>query len=301
MRNFIIGGIALMAMTGTACAQDTYDLNNPEDVLAVNRKIQCSTVDEDPVVYYWNGAAYSRRQGERDRRLFNVEGMNIRHCVAFDDPEHGEGFHLITREILLYLDPQTNEILSTWDNPWTGETVDVLHVANDPVNNKFYLDGPRGPIRWMGQTVGTGWWMQFTVPLFYSNPLASEFQSQIGGTYHATEMFNFQGRIDDLLDRSQTTADTDIAWTRISDWLPWMNMAGRPGAIYFHTGGRKLESYDDLPDFFKEEIATHYPEYNSAPPADDTRANMTSWKYYLQAANCEIDVPNRGRDVFDCD
>jgi len=35
---------------------------------------------------------------------------------------------------LIYLNLQTGEILNRWQNPWTGETVGVIHVANDPVN-----------------------------------------------------------------------------------------------------------------------------------------------------------------------
>ena len=88
--------------------------------------------------------------------------------------------------------------------------------------------------------------MSFTVPLFYPNPLASEYQKEIGGTYHATEMFNFLGDVDDLTDMSKDTADVQIGWARMSDWLPWMNMQGRDGIIYMHTAGRKMESWDDF-------------------------------------------------------
>lgn len=296
MRLTMIGSFAAAMLASTACAQEQYDLTDPHDVLMVNRKIQCSTHDSNPVTYYWNGYAFSRRQGERDRRLFRVEGMNVRQCVSIDHPEYGEGYQLVTREILLYLDPETNEILSEWENPWTGETVEVLHVANDPVNNTSYVNGPRGPARWHGQTEGDGWWMTFTVPLFYPNPLASEFEAEIGGTYHATEMFNFFGQVDDLLDRNTHTADAAVGWVRISDWLPWMKMNGREGEIYMSTAGRKLESWDDLPDFFKQDIRTHYPEYTDPPAGGDDRANMTSWKYYLGVANGEIEAPDRRSD-----
>ena len=129
MRKSIMSLVGMLAFGTAACAQEAYDLSDPEDVLQVNRKIQCSTVDNEPVTYYWNGNAYARRQGERDRLLFRVEGMNIRQCVRVEHEEYGEGYHLVSREILLYLDPQTREILSTWENPWTGETVEVMHLS----------------------------------------------------------------------------------------------------------------------------------------------------------------------------
>lgn len=294
MRSILAAGCALM-MSGAAFAQDRLSFDDPNDLLQINRKIQCSTVDGEPAVYYWNGYAYSRRQGEADRRLFRVEGMNIRACVATSHPEYGDGYRLVSRELLLYLDPDTNEILSTWDNPWSGETVDVLHVANDPVNFTSYVNGPRGPLRWNGQSTDGGWWFTNTVPLFYSNPLASEFQREIGGTYHATEMFNFFGNEADVLDPDTTTADVHVGWVRMSDWLPWMRMQGREGLIYFSTAGRKLEGgYDALPDFFRAEIERHYPEYDETPPLDDERPNVTSWSYFLGVARGEIEAPDRG-------
>jgi len=232
--------------------------------------------------------------GERDKHMFNVEGMNIRQCTSVSDPERGAGFKLVSREILLYKDPKTNEILKTWDNPWTGEEVEVMHVANDPVNFTSYETGRDGkPAKFSGHFLGDGWHQTNTVPLFYPNPLASEFQSEIGGIYHATEMFNFFGDTDDLLDGSKNTAKVAVSWERMSDWLPWMKMAGRDGVIYMHTAGRKVASWDAMPDTMKNEIRSHYPEYVSAPPADDARKNVTSWEYYKSVKHGEVELPKR--------
>ena len=67
---------------------------------------------------------------------------------------------------------------------------------------------------------------------------------------------------------------------RISDWLPWMKMRGRTGIIYFHTSGRKLEDFEQLPDILKDFIDDRYPKYREAPPVDDDRPNETSWTYF---------------------
>ena len=37
-----------------------------------------------------------------------------------------------------YLDPDTNERLTTWRNPLNNATVPVVHVSNDPVNNPVF-------------------------------------------------------------------------------------------------------------------------------------------------------------------
>lgn len=288
------GALFCAVIAASAASAGQLDLDNPDDAFTVSRKIQCSTVDGEPVTYWWHGRAYSRRQGEKDRLLFRVDGMNTRQCTTIDDPEKGEGYKLVSREILLYLDPQTGEVLSKWENPWSGETVDVLHVANDPVNFTAYKIGRDGkPASFGGSILGDRWWMTSTIPLWYPNVLASAYQKEIGGTYHATEMFNFMGDMESLLDTEARTAEVQVGWVRMSDWLPWMMMNGREGVIYMHTAGRKVDSWDDISETMKSEIRKHYPEYTSPPPADDMRRNETSWSYYKKIKEGERTAPDR--------
>jgi len=291
---FIAGSAITMASCSAANSQTNFDLDTAEGAHKAMRKVQCSLKDNEPVTYYWLGTAFSRRMGERDKVLFDVEGMNVRACSTISDPKRGTGYHLVTREILLYKDADTGDVLKTWENPWTGEEVDVLHVANDPVNSKGYVNGRDGkPGKFAGDIIGDKWQMNFTIPLFYPNPLASEYQKEIGGTYHATEMFNFLGDVGDLTDMSKNTADVQIGWARMSDWLPWMNMQGRDGIIYMHTAGRKMDSWDAMPKAFKDDIKKYYPDYVTPPPAGDPRKNMTSWKYYKEVKEGKIEVPKR--------
>ena len=287
------GALACALFVSAAAFAGQLDLDNPDDAFAANRKVQCSTVDGEQVTYWWHGRAYSRRQGEKDKLLFNVEGMNTRQCTTVSDPEKGEGYHLVSRESRLYKDAKTGEVRSKWENPWTDEVVDVLHVANDPVNFTSYKVGRFGPAKFYGSINGDRWWMTSTIPLWYPNVLASDYQKEIGGVYHATEMFNFMGDVESLLDKETTTANVQVGWVRMSDWLPWMMMEGREGVIYMHTAGRKLDSWNQMGDTMKAEIEKHYPEYVSPPPADDDRENETSWSYYTKIRDGERVAPKR--------
>jgi len=275
-------GLATMLMLAcSASAAAAINLDTPEGALTAMRRIQCSTVDEAPVTYWWHGRAYSRVPGEADRLLFRVEGMNIRQCGPLSNDPSDPGFRLVTREILLYQDPQTGEVLSTWDNPWTGQTVDVIHVSNDPVNSKWAETGRDGkPFSVPFSIQGDQWWLTSTVPLFYRNPLGGDYQKYVGGTYHATEMFNFFGDVADLLADNTESVPARVGWVRISSWLPWMEMGDRAGLLYFHTAGRKLASFEELSETMKREIAENYPIYNRPPPVDDERRNETSWTFF---------------------
>ena len=286
--------LLLAAMTAPMGHAQQLDPNDPQDALTISRKIACSAADGAPATFWWHGQAFSRRQGERDRLLFNVEGMNVRACTSDVHPERGKGYKQVSRELLIYRDVQTGEALSTWENPWTGEVVDVLHVANDPVNFAQYEKDRTGqPFRWRGLIAEGQWRRNLTVPLFYPNPLAGGYQAEVGGTYHATEMFNFLGDVADLLDAAKETTGSHVGWARMSDWLPWMKMGGREGLIYMHTAGLRLSSWDALPDSMKDEITKHYPAYREPPPLDDNRPNVTSWIYYKRVQEGTEPAPDR--------
>ena len=280
IRLVILAFASLLASTGALAAQ--IDFATGKGYVQAQRKIHCSLKDNDPVTYMWQGRGYARVPGERDKMLFRVLGMNVRQCVTVTDAEKGEGYRLVSREIMLYLHPQTGEILREWENPWTGERVEVLHVANDPVNQR-----PQFPLGRDGKErtftpvlIGDTAFMAFEVPLFYTNPLGGDYQPYAGNSYHATEIFDFTADINDIADLSTNTADINVAWVRIAPWLPWMKMGGRAGLMYFNAVGAKLKSWDDLPALMQDEIRSNYPDYTAPPPGDDIRPSETSWTYF---------------------
>jgi hypothetical protein len=279
----LISVAGMLGLLGAASALAAkLDLNTPEGAQMAGRKIQCSMKDGEPTVYWFHGEAFARVPGERDRKLFNVDGMNVRTCVTVEDPQRGKGWRLVSRELLFYVDPKSGELLRNWTNPWTNQTVAVLQTANDPVNQRpvFAASADGTPAKWTGTISGRTWWNTITVPLFYNNPLGGDYQKYVGGTYHATEMFNFFGSIDDLVSDKVANPPVQVGWVRLASWLPWMEMGDRAGLIYIHAAGRKLGSIDELPPVMLKEIAAAYPEYRSPPPGDDARENETSWTYF---------------------
>ena len=260
---------------------ETIDANSAEGYVALNRKIQCSTEDGSPQVFEWSGFGYARVPGEPDRKIFGLLGMNVRQCGQVEDPEKGIGYRLVSREIMLYLDPKTGEVMRTFDNPWTGDANEVIHVANDPVNGRpsFGVAADGSGKSFSYRNVNGQYLINYEIPLFYKNAMGGEYQKYVGGSYHATEIFDFNGDVAELLDAAKPVAYPVISWVRLAQWLPWMEMNGRAGMLYFNAMGRKLRNYEQLADALKSEIAEKYPEYRAPPPLDDPRRNETSWTY----------------------
>jgi Protein of unknown function (DUF1838) len=282
---FATGALALSA--GSAEAR-MLDPAKPADALEISKRVQCGEADGRQAVYHFSGKVYSRVQGEPDRLLFLAEGMNVRQCVTVTDPQRGPGWRLVSREVLLYLDPQTGEVLRNWKNPWTNEAVEVVHVANDPVNQPAMFatgsDGKPFSIPTL-RRAGRWFFMPAEIPLFYTNVLQGAYQDYVGGKYHAMEIFDFAFEASEMLDTRKPTSYPIISWVRMSDWLPWMKMRGRQGILVVNAMGHKLKGYDELPAVLKTEIAANYPAYTTPPPGDDTRTNETSWTVFKKWAD----------------
>ena len=66
----------------------------------------------------------------------------------------------------------------------------------------------------------------------------------------------------------------------VSPWLRWMEMDSRPGVVYFHTAGLRLDSVDELPQVMRDEMTRHHPHYFEPPPLDYPRPRETSWTVF---------------------
>lgn len=289
---YLLAAAAAFTALAQAAQARILDPAIPHDAVEITKRIQCpapdletdQATDQATVVFEFSGNIYARIRGERERLLFRALGMNIRRCTEVTDPVRGTGYRLTSREVMLYLDPDTGEVLREWLNPWTGETLEVKHVANDPVNSRPFLpfDANGAPftldtLRFQGDWA---FW-QNEIPLFYPNPLSGDYQDYVGAPYQAMEIFDFTSRKETLLDTNVPTDYPAISWVRLSRWMPWMKMGDRDGTVVFNAMGSKLDNgIAGLPQKLQDEIAANYPDYATAPPGDDMRPNQTEWTVF---------------------
>jgi hypothetical protein len=235
-------------------------------------RLRCAD-DGSDVYTAWTGTVYSFVPGERQRLLFRVTGMNVARCLRRDDGS----WHLTSRELMYYLDPTTGEVLHRWHNPWTEETVPVVHVANSPVQL---------PLRYARLGIANGIaTLSVDVPLFHANTLARDPELAAHAAqpmYQAGEFFDFMAPAAALRDSSSASWPMTLVWSRIGPWLPWMAMAERPGFLLYRASGQKLAGFHELPGLLRQEIATRLPLYRSAPSCLLSQPNQSSWSYFSQ-------------------
>lgn len=252
------------------------DLTTPLDNLEAFVRARASN-DGRSSMFWFSGDVYAWEPDRPGRHLFGLEGYNVARAVAVD----GGGYHLLSREAVLYLDPASREVLTTWQDVESDEPRDVVHIWNDPVNIPLLPDGPRGPFRVPVTEMEGDVIFNTDVLLAYPSPLpVADFpESSQDDTYRAAELFQFFTTRADL-EADTASAPCRTSWTRLGPWLPWMRWGQRPGHLVYHCRGLKLEGgWDALPAKVRAEVEAHKPWFRDAP-LEFTQPNETSWTYF---------------------
>jgi hypothetical protein len=249
------------------------NLDEPADNLRAFVKARASLDGTDRVTYFV-GTLHSWEPGGSSMPIFGFEGYNVARAVEVDG-----GYDLLTREVVFYVDPETREPAQHWTNTITGNEVEVLHIWNDPANQQFRLDGPRGP--WHVPVSGIGEELFFNVDVFlaYPSPLTRKAfpDNSQDDLYQAAELFQFFCKRADVENEALLDAPTLVSWTRLGPWLPWMKMGDRPGMLVYHGRGAKLDGgYKALPGWLRARVQRLHPEFAKAP-REFSAPNETSW------------------------
>jgi hypothetical protein len=227
---------------------------------------------------------------EGNFHVFNTYGIGASH-VEYRPAERAWRFY--HREALLYLDPQTNEILDSWYNPFTERRVEVLHIINEHVNRYYEVGGKddtnlrnrKGGINFPRPYEVHGDNLLFRVSFYRLEdnvmprkdyPLHSQ-----SDKYQTTELWGMIGRLSEIMDPDVTSASCVTSWSRIAGWLPFMEMGDRPGQMIYHSHAYKMnDGPAELPDNIRAFFEKDYPEYFESPQEWSTDAERVStWTY----------------------
>lgn len=256
------------------------DLDKAEDNMTAFIKVRGSLKDNEEVIFYANGKIYGFVDGERDKPLMGYEMYNIGRSIKRAE----NSYYLLTNEVLLYTDLKTGEVLEKFDNPYTGETVDVVHVWNSPVNQTQDLEGRFGKWGVNHNKFGDDMiCMNADIFLKYPSPLSTKAfpENSQSDDYEASELFQFFFSEKDMNDPNQTSIPSTISWTRLGPWLPWMKMGQRQGLVVYQGAGYKLmeTEFDKMPKVLTDYVMKHHPEYRHSP-TEYSHPNETSWTYF---------------------
>jgi hypothetical protein len=269
------------------------DFTNPEDNLTAWVKLVSSLEDGVETCGYFAGTQYADLgPQEVIVPLFRIKGFGMSRVTKMPDGRY-QNLH---KEVVFYLDLKEDRILDTWDNPFTGETVEVFHTHNNPVNSYYATSfeqrfgNPETGIETISfpfilpwETFGDRTVVSFAVNTRWPSPLPPEKwpRENFGEWYRTSEYFQIHASHADLNDPDMPKVPYTGAWQKVAPWHPWMLMDNRPGGIIGITNVFSLDSTADLPPVVLAYAEENYPDYLHAP-TEWTEPNMATWETFAR-------------------
>ncbi len=219
--------------------------------------------------------------GERVRELCGFEGFSCARLLPLPDGSYRK----VLRETVFYRDPATGQLLDKWKNPWTGEEVRVVNVANDPFNitiSEYYPDPPsygglnqekppKRPMLLNWRTIGPDTLALTTdIHLFYPSALQPDKwpRESSGAMAQVSEMFRYIIRLEDMQNSKLTSVPYNGTWNRITPWLPWMLLGTKPGNVLYVGNMAAYDSLKYIPDDMIKYCEKNLPKFLEAPDKD---------------------------------
>ena len=293
----LAGGAVLGGCASTPAADPGASLNldftNPDDNLTAWVKLVSSLEDGVETCGYFSGTQYADLgPQEVIVPLFRIKGFGMSRVTKMPDGRY-QNLH---KEVVFYLDLKEDRIIDTWDNPMTGETVEVFHTHNNPVNSHYatsfeqrFGDPETGietvsfPFILPWEIFGDRAVVSFAVNTRWPSPLPPEQwpRENFGEWYRTSEYFQIHSSLAALNDPNQLKVPYTGAWQKVAPWHPWMLMDNRPGGIVGITNVFSLNSTDDLPPAVLAYAEKNYPDYLTAP-TEWTEPNMATWETFAR-------------------
>jgi len=250
---------------GQATPRDPeLDLDDPETNYMAMLKIRGDLSGKD-FIFAFPGEAWAAIPQEGYHRVFKTFGIGTGRIE-----EVPEGWRIYNREVLYYMDPDTGEVINEWSNPCLGgKKIEVFDVANDPGNGGFSRQGgsvlsPPYPYIAYGDCIAFRWDFYIFRPADLSRKDYPVYSA--GDMDQHAELWGIQGRRSDVLNPDITSGQCTLSWTRIANWLPFMEMGNSPGSMVFHSQCIKLMGGpEELPRYMLDYTEKHYPKYLEAP------------------------------------
>jgi len=262
-RRQLIAGASGLAVAGSATAATmTLDLDDPEDNLKALLKLQADLSGADAIGGF-PGEVWGWVPGEGNKLLFRTYGIGASHIERVEN-----GWRFYHRELVYYLDPASGEILNTWVNPYTTRRVEVMHILNDPVHRLYPIKGGRFSPPWPYTVMGDDLVFRISIFSFRDSvlPRLDYPVHSANDKYQAAELWMMNGRISEVMNPDVTSASCVTSWSRVGQWLLFMEMGNRPGFMVYHSDAYKLlGGVSDIPPEILAYTEKHHSKYLESP------------------------------------
>ena len=233
------------------------DLNDPGERLLATVKLRGS-LDGSADLWWYRGNQYAIVDREQFL-LWQVEGAQLGKYVKRED---GSWDHVF-RDVMFYLHPETSELLTEFENPYTGEMNKPPVMRMGPFTTNHSVTGatvqlpPNMPpgameVRWHYEPTvvqSNQVFIRETGTTRIANPAKDSGQpgASTKDFFLINDFFTLVGNVEDIVNDEVLSAPAVTNYASLNEWTPWLAMGDREGAVLGRGNSVKLASFDDLP------------------------------------------------------
>ena len=261
------------------------DFMNPRWNRDAWARIQADLDSDKQRFCHCSGQIMAVRPGEAVKPILGFQTFLATRLLPLPDGN----IRRVNKEVIFYTNltrlGQPGEIIDSWQNPFTSETVRVVHAINDPFNytisdmlilapedfpgDKSKL--PKIPLIFPWQEIDAETLVLATdMHLNYPNPLQPDKwpRESSGPKAQVSEMMRFFVKRADLENPALTAVPYVGTWQRITPWLPWMLMGTTPGHCQYNSTMTAFSDVERIPKHVRDYAEKHCPQMLSAPTHD---------------------------------
>ena len=243
---------------------------------------------------WFKGKAIGVVPGKKNLEICGFEGFSVTRLL----PWPNGAYRKLLREVGFYTDLKTGEILEELKNPYTGEIVRTVPIANDPFNftiEEFWPEPPsygglndddkppRIPMIKKWQEKGDTVLLESDIHLFYPSALQPDKwpRESSGPMNRVSEMFRYIIDRNQLGDPDNTSVEFFGSWVRETPWFPWLLMDGAPGHCMYVCDQGAWDHWDFVPQNIIDAAKAIDPKFLSAP-TEDYGPSLSSLEWYAR-------------------
>ena len=266
-RRSLLGGLgaAGLAATGASTAkaaghEPALDFSKREDQMTALVKMRCAM--DDRIVMGGVKGLYYGVVNNKITPLYGVLAGTMARYKQIDEWRYeGASF-----EVAYFTDWETGEVMETFDNPYTGETVEVPHTRMGPSKLIIGLDGreiPSDSPRLAGMDISH----RFIPPRAEHDTVILVEEISVGTPegfagpqFHYNEVTTYRAQMADVANPDVMIANDSTHFNGIVSWRPWLKMGDHPGHMFGTATGGRYASVDDYPPYYVEMTNKHHPD-----------------------------------------
>lgn len=255
-------GAAAMASTPAMAARKPLDVKDPIKALETRIKIMGSLKDE-AVTSFMRLNVYADPHNGNFVPLFTMNNLLIDRWERVAE----DHFILTKFEAGYYTKFDSQEVLKRFENPFTGEMIDIFNFQLGPVIREYkpdeiiamaYAPDPL-PIEVIGDRVFVATQSIEQSPSFFTKE-EYPIEAGDGDISYLNSFMTWSAAYDDVVNPDIASAPSHIQIQNKLPWAPWMRMRGRQGGTSLRGFGAKIESVDALPKEIYKGFEKYVPE-----------------------------------------